>query len=222
MRVPAFALLGVSLTIASTNLYAQSSFVSHSSGSASSLTASVPAAAPTTKKDEAKVKEIIPPKLKAAIEDGTLTVDGMIAKARLNYNINDSYIYFFVPDVGAVIVAQANFPGATLQEKAFQANTLTVQADGHEIQLSSNANFAVKKGGDAYVWVDPSFRTSSRFPMMGYGDTRNAPYIWPGSKFQMPSEVQTGAVKPPPIPKNLMPKMEVAAGYTVTVKADGQ
>lgn len=222
MRMPAVVFLGVSVAAASTTLYAQNSFTSHTSGSATSLTTSVPAAAPSSNKKEAKVKKIVPPKIKATIEDGTLTVDGMIAKARLNYTINDTYLYFFVPGIGAVVVGQTSFPGATLQEKAFKDNTLTVQAMDHEIQLFSQATLPNKNHGDVYVLVDPSFNVAVRFPMMGYGDTLNAPYIWPGSKFQAPAEVQTGALKVPPVPKNLLPKMEVATGYTVSLKASGQ
>lgn len=220
MRVRTFALLGTAaLVLVTTPAYPQNS-APESAGSAPSLAQSLPADGPSRKDGkpkkikEPKIKEIIPRKMRASIEDGTLTVDGMIAKARLNYTIHDSYLYFYVPDIGTIVVAQAAFPGAVLQQKAFQNNTLTIEASGHQIQLTSDVNFATKKG-DAYVLIDQNFRTDALFPMMGYGHTRNAPYIWPGSR-RPASPLQTSAIKVPPVPPNLLPRMETEGASAVT------
>lgn len=181
-----------------------------------SATTSAPAAHHTKSVKDIKPAKL-PPAFLATITDGTLTVDGMIAKARLNYAIRASYIYFFVPDLGAVVVAQKEFDGAKRQKKAFRGSSLIVSANGHVIELSSAQGFAPNRGKDAYVYVDANYRyPDARYPVIGFGDTRNAPYVWPGSKAT--PAVETGRNLAPPLPKNLQPRMEVVSSYSVVVR----
>ena len=178
---------------------------------------SISSTTPPAARDVKSVKEKAPSVFSATIADGALTVDGMIAKARLNYDIQASYIYIFVPDVGTVVVAQADFQGAERQKKAFRGSSLIVTANGHVIELSSDRSFAPSRGKDAYVYVDSNFRyPDARYPVVGFGNTRNAPYAWPGSKAE--KVVASARNLAPPVPRNLLPKMEVVSAYTVVVK----
>ncbi len=145
-----------------------------------------------------KAKKEKPPKVTpATITRGTFTVDGIIAKAALNYTIPDlKFIYFYAPGVGAVIISDNKFSGGAEQKNAFDGHTLTVKAGDHEMQLYSDdillgKKAKVGKGGKdkkpepAWVALDPNFTMPSRFPVVGYGNLPAAPYAWPGSKVNM-------------------------------------
>jgi hypothetical protein len=165
-----------------------------------------------------KAKKEKPPKVTpATITRGTFTVDGVIAKAGLNYNIPDlKFIYFYAPGIGAVIVSDNKFPGCTEQKNAFDGHTLTVKAGDHEMQLYSDdimlGKKAIvgksrenKKAEPAYVALDPNYTMPSRFPVVGYGDKAAAPYAWPGSRLN----ITTKGIDPdaPAIPARLTPKL---------------
>lgn len=204
-------------------LLAQNAFVGSTSFSPGMATSRPSASAPTPQlsttapSPKNKKPEHTPRAMDAHIVSGTLTVDGMIAKARLNYDVRNSYIYLFVPGTGTVVVAQEKFDKAEKQEKAFRGDSLIVQAGGHLIELASQEQIASGKGRDAWVYLDKTYQyPDQRYPVVGFGDTRNAPYNWPGSK---PSPaVETGRNNAPPIPRNLLPKMDIASSYTVVVK----
>ena len=153
------------------------------------------------KKLKAK-KEKAPKTVSVAIERGTLTVDGMIGKAGLNYDIADlRYIYFFAPWVGTVVVSNAAFPGAKEQAKAFEGKTLTVTVDEHTFQLYSDKVLLGKgKPEPGYVLVNREFQLPSKMPVMGYGATLRPPYAWPGAK-----EAKTVTAYAPPVPEGLRP-----------------
>lgn len=142
---------------------------------------------------------------------GTLTVDGMIAKAGLNYQItNLKYIYFSAPWVGTVVVSNVMFPGAKEQARAFDQRTLTVTVDEHMFQLYSD-NVLLGKGKKpepAYVLVNRDFQLPSKMPVMGYGTTLRPPYAWPGAKENV---VLKGNVVPPPVPASLRPTLALSA-----------
>jgi len=166
------------------------------------------------KKKKAK-KEKPPIVTPATITRGTFTVDGAIAKAALNYTIPDlKFLYFYAPGVGAVIVSDNKFAGSKEQKNAFDGHTLTVKADGHDMQLYSDDILLGKraklgKGGvdkkpeSAWVALDPNFTMPSRFPTVGYGDKPTAPYTWPGSKVSLVAK----GIDPdaPPVPMPLTP-----------------
>jgi hypothetical protein len=161
-------------------------------------------------------KKLHPPKEKppktvaVSISRGTLTVDGMTGKAALNYEIKDlKYIYFYVPGIGTTVVSNDPFPGAVEQKHAFDDKTLTVTVGEHVLQLSSDNRLLGKTPESAFVLVDKNFLVPAKFPVMGYGPIRVAPYAWPGSKS---NEVKSGeevksAVEAPPLPADLRPTL---------------
>jgi hypothetical protein len=142
-----------------------------------------------------------PPKMIAVnISHGTLTVDGMIGKAQLNYDIKDfKYVYMYAPWVGTVVVSNTNFPGATPQPAAFNDKTLTVTVGEHNFQLFSEKMLLSKKPETAFVLVDRNFQMPSKLPVVGYGSTIKQPYMWPGAKLVASTK------DAPPIPTNLRP-----------------
>ena len=142
-----------------------------------------------------------PPKTTAiSISHGTLTVDGMIGKAALNYDIADlHYIYLYAPWIGTVVVSNQMFPGATAQANGWNGNTLKVNVEDHTFELYSDKMMLGKKPEPAYVLVDREFKLPSRTPVIGYGPTAKAPYVWPGAK-----DVKSVA-DAPPVPESLRP-----------------
>ncbi|SNT31708.1 hypothetical protein SAMN05421770_107144 [Granulicella rosea] len=179
-----------------------------SSGSASNANGFHPTATSNGKPEPA------PRHIDTRVHDGILTVDGLVAKVDLNYPVDAPFTYFFVPGVGTAIVALDHFPNSTPQKNAFNGNTLTIMAGGHEIQLTNGGPLLKEKGKDeAWVAFDPDYNRASRMPMMGYGEALRAPYQWPGAK---PETTQSTALAPP-VPKSLQPKMEVSSSYSVTV-----
>jgi hypothetical protein len=150
--------------------------------------------------------KVKPPKtVSVSITRGTLTVDGLIGKAALNYEIKDlKYVYFYVPGIGTTVVSNDPFPGAVEQKHAFDDKTLTVTVGEHVLQLSSENRLLGKAPESAFVLVDKSFIVPTKFPVMGYGPIRVAPYAWPGSK---QNEELKGAVEAPPLPSDLRPTL---------------
>ncbi|MBB5344620.1 hypothetical protein [Tunturibacter empetritectus] len=150
-------------------------------------------------------KEKPPKTVSVSISRGTLTVDGMTGKAALNYEIKDlKYVYIYVPGVGTTIISNDPFPGAVEQKRAFDDKTLTVTVGDHVLQLASDNRLLGKTAESAYVLVDRSFTVPTKFPVVGYGPIRVAPYAWPGSK---ENAVLTGSIEAPPLPADLRPTL---------------
>jgi hypothetical protein len=148
-------------------------------------------------------KEKPPKTTPVSIASGTLTVDGWTGKAALNYDIADlKYIYLYAPGIGIAVVSNEPFPGATVQQAAFNDKSLSVAIGDHHIELASDKRLLGKVPQPAYVLLDRDFVLPSKFPVMGYGTTRKAPYAWPGAK---PNVQVAGAVTPPPLNPNLLP-----------------
>ena len=151
------------------------------------------------------IKEKPPKTVSVSISHGTLTVDGLIGKAALNYEIKDlKYVYFYVPGIGTTVVSNDPFPGAVEQKHAFDDKTLTVTVGEHVLQLASDNRLLGKSPESAYVLVDKYFSAPARFPVMGYGPIRVAPYAWPGSK---QNGEEKGALEAPPLPADLRPAL---------------
>jgi hypothetical protein len=152
-------------------------------------------------------KEKPPKTISVSISRGTLTVDGMTGKAALNYEIKDlQYLYFYIPGIGTTVVSTAPFPGAVEQKKAFDDKTLTVAVGEHVVQLTSDKGLLGKAPESAFVRVDKSFSVPTKFPVMGYGQIRVAPYAWPGSRTnEKTNEELKGTVEAPPLPPDLRP-----------------
>jgi hypothetical protein len=168
-------------------------------------------------------------KINTKVTDGVLTVDGLVAKVQLNYDIRDAgYLYVFVPGVGTAIVSRVNTYGSEKVKNAFHGKTLAFNAGGHSFELTSatamtegkepKAPKASKSGkkdaevkevkdgpGDVYVRLDTAALNLDRYPMFGFGNTTRAPYGWPLSG---PPTKDTTAhlVAPPPMPASVLPR----------------
>jgi hypothetical protein len=149
-------------------------------------------------------KEKPPRQVKVEIARGTLTIDGMTGKAALNYDIADlKYIYLYAPGIGVAVISNQMFPGATEEKNGFSDKTLLVTVDGHTMELYSDTRLlGTKKPESAFVRVDRDFKLPTKFPVMGYGTLRVAPYAWPGAK---ENKAAQGVGQAPPLPKNLRP-----------------
>ncbi|MFC6646921.1 hypothetical protein ACFQBQ_15310 [Granulicella cerasi] len=159
-------------------------------------------------------RRIRPPKEETArrtglkIESGALMVDGIVGKVRLNYEIAElHYLYVYVPDTGVIIIGTGPFAGATRQLGAFRGESLSVHTEEHTIKLSSDRPLIGNKPLPAYVAVDRGFiLPHAPFPVLGYGSTRLAPYVWPGSKAEAQQQGVSAAA--PEIKKELKPRLE--------------
>jgi hypothetical protein len=151
------------------------------------------------------VKEKPPKMTPVSIQHGTFTVDGIVGKAALDYDIADlKYIYLYVPGMGIAVVSNDPWPGAKEQKNAFNEKTLKVNVENHTLEVASDTTLLVgsKKPESAYVLVDRDFSLPSKYPVVGYGTLRAAPYMWPGAKAEKPI---AGTLPAPPVPVNLRP-----------------
>jgi hypothetical protein len=188
-----------------------------------------PVAAPALKgKDGKPLKPKHPPKPKkvkpppmvpVTIQRGVLTVDGWTGKADLNYTIMDlKYIYLWAPGIGTVVVSSDPFPRAQIQGNAIDGHTLTVNVEGHTLQLTSEHNLLSGKElvKAAYVLLDTAYVPDSpQYPQFGYGTSPKAPYAWPASLANYTGDVS----RAPPLPKSLLPPLKTQT--TCATKPDG-
>jgi hypothetical protein len=150
--------------------------------------------------------------ISARVRGGVLTVDGMVAKVQLNYEIERSgYMYFFVPGVGTAVVSMAPLADGAKVPDGFDGEKLAFAVDGHSIELSSDSTLLPKRKSkakaDIYVRLDRSTLAVSRTPEMGFGDTTEAPYVWPLSNPEPMSKAKVEyVVTPPPMPKSVLPR----------------
>ncbi len=149
--------------------------------------------------------------ISARVRDGVLTIDGMVAKVQLNYDIQHTgYMYFFVPGVGTAVVSMAPLADGVKVPDAFDGEKLAFTVDGHSVELSNEGSSLLEKRkgkADVYVRLDRSVVAISRYPRMGYGDTATAPYVWPLSSASPASKDKVEyAVTPPPVPKSMLPQ----------------
>jgi hypothetical protein len=150
--------------------------------------------------------------ISARVRDGVLTIDGMVAKVQLNYDIERSgYMYFFVPGIGTAVVSMAPIADGVKAPDAFDGEKLAFAVDGHSIELSSEGNLLAKRKNkakaDVYVRLDRSTVAVSRTPQMGFGDTTEPPYVWPLSNPEPASKEKVEyVVTPPPMPKSVLPR----------------
>jgi hypothetical protein len=167
----------------------------------------VPVDSATTAAQDTMPKNLI----SARVRDGVLTIDGMVAKVQLNYDIQHTgYMYFFVPGVGTAVVSMDPLVEGTKVPEAFDGEKLAFTVDGHSIELSNDGSSLLEKRkskADVYVRLDRSAVAISRYPRMGYGDTSAAPYVWPLSAAQTASKEKVDyVVTPPPVPKSMLPQ----------------
>jgi len=164
-------------------------------------------ASTTTASQDTMPKNLI----SARVRDGVLTIDGMVAKVQLNYDIQHTgYMYFFVPGVGTAVVSLEPLADGMKVPDAFDGEKLAFTVDGHSVELSNEGTSLLdkrKSKADVYVRLDRSAVAISRYPRMGYGDTAAAPYVWPLSGPQPANKEKVEyAVTPPPVPKSMLPQ----------------
>ena len=191
--------------VAASQMQAQAILASTSTTSRASNSISSPA---TTWHDTMPDKLI-----SAQVHDGVLTIDGMVAKVELNYQIQHTgYMYFFVPGMGTAVVSLAPIADAVKVKNAFDGSKLTFAAGGHNFELASKSNLLTKDKSrtDVYVRLDRSTVAVGRYPRMGFGNTTEPPYVWPLSG---PAEKDKDAhfVTPPPMPASVLPRTVTTA-----------
>lgn len=151
--------------------------------------------------------------ISAQVRDGILSIDGMVAKVQLNYEIQRAgYMYFFVPGMGTAVVSLAPIADAERIRNAIQGSTLSFVAGGHTFELSSKGSLMGKRDrvADVYVRLDRSTTAVGRYPKMGYGDSAESPYVWPLSA-AAEKDRDAHVVTPPPLPASVLPDTEVTA-----------
>jgi hypothetical protein len=157
-----------------------------------------------------KVRKEKPPKTTAmTISRGTFTVDGVIGKAALNYDVPDlKYLYLYVPGIGVAVVSNAPFAGAKEEKNAFNDKSLLVTVGEHVLEIASDKPLLgkKKKSSSAFLLLDRDFTLPSKYPVVGYGQHWARPYGWPGSKANVALK---GPVQPPPLPVNLRPVQQL-------------
>jgi hypothetical protein len=154
--------------------------------------------------------------ISAKVRDGVLTIDGMVAKVQLNYDIERTgYMYFFVPGVGTAVVSMEPLADGTKVPDAFDGEKLAFTVDGHSVELSNEGSSLLEKRkskADVYVRLDRSSVAISRYPRMGYGDTAEAPYVWPLSAAESANKEKVAyVVTPPAVPKSMLPQTASSA-----------
>lgn len=175
----------------------------------------VPSSTPVSRPAAASVAEPsgrTPEKpIHAKVQNGVLTIDGMVAKVHLNYDIKGAgYLYFYLPGTGTAIVSLSKMPGATFAKTAFRGPTLSFTADKHLFELTTDGkdfDEALTRDG---VWVrfDATTASLGAYPMMGFGNVLEAPYQWPvAHAASRLAAAEEQSVIPPPVPVNLLPKM---------------
>jgi hypothetical protein len=146
--------------------------------------------------------------ISAQIRDGILTIDGMVAKVELNYEIQHAgYLYFFVPGVGTAVVSLDPIQDGVRIKNAFDGSKLAFAVDGHDFELTSKGNLLSKdrSRSTVYVRMDHSTVAVGRYPRMGFGNSTDTPYSWPLSGVSE-KDKEAHFVAPPPVPANLLPR----------------
>ena len=149
--------------------------------------------------------------LYARVRDGVYTVDGMVAKIKLNYDVDGAnFIYLFVPGVGTAVVSAFPEPNALVSHAVVNQNELTFTVDGHHFGLTgvTLANGKGRVPDGLYVHLDRSAWRLSRLPMVGFGNRAEPPYEWPGA---LPLESAEESEAIPPVPSTLLPSLAAPA-----------
>lgn len=146
----------------------------------------------------------------ARVRNGVYTVDGMVAKIQLNYDVGGApFMYLFVPGIGTAVISVSPEPDALMTNAALHDDELTFTVDGHHFGLTG-ISLASNRGevpANLYVRLDRSAWRVSRLPMVGFGNRAELPYVWPGA---LPPEHAEETEAVPPIPATLLPSLEHA------------
>lgn len=168
------------------------------------FTPSVPSALPSHhRKSDA-------PLIYARVRNGIYSVDGMVGKVQLNYDIKGAnFLYLFVPGVGTALVSLEPATDAISVPAACHDSELTLHIDGHRLNLTGVESLVNDKGkepANVYVRLDPESWKLNRTPMVGFGMTAAAPYEWPGALPAQAVTAHTVETAPLPVPVSLLPR----------------
>lgn len=156
------------------------------------------------------------PLMYARVRDGVYSVDGLVGKVRLNYDVKAAnYLYLFVPGVGTALVSLAPSADAVWMPAAYRNGQLTLRVAEHTLNLTgieSLVNDRGKEPASLYVRLDRSAWRLGRTPMVGFGTTTQAPYEWPGA-LAAPAVAADNDAAPVPVPTSLLPR---PVAYQVT------
>ncbi len=149
-------------------------------------------------------------RISARVSDGVLTVDGMVGKIDLNYDIDRSgFLYFYEPGVGTAVVSLSPLAGSVKVSDGFDGTRLAFAVEGHSFELSNAKPLLSRRKNkakaDIYVRLDTATAAIGRYPRMGYGNTTQPPYVWPLSRPEPASNVRY-VVTPPPMPRSVLPR----------------
>lgn len=146
----------------------------------------------------------------ARVRNGVYTVDGMVAKVHLNYDVQGArFMYLFVPGIGTAVISVSPEPNALMTSALLVEDELTFTVDGHHFGLTG-VSLASDRGevpAKLYVHLDRSAWRVSRLPMVGFGDRTALPYEWPGA---LPPEHAEDSESILPIPAILLPSLSHA------------
>lgn len=153
------------------------------------------------------------------VRDGVYTVDGMVAKVQLNYDVNGArFVYMFVPGIGTAVIAATADPDAVTAQAKLTDNELRFSVGDHHFRLTGVA-LANSKGHvpeHLYVKLDRSAWQLNRHPMLGFGNSAQMPYQWPGAL-----AVNSASAQPqdspivPPVPVSLLPSTSTVTPSSV-------
>ncbi len=149
------------------------------------------------------------PLLYARVRGGIYSVDGMVGKVKLNYDVRGaSYLYFFVPGLGTAVVSLEPSAEGVLEPGTYHDGELTMRAGDHTLNLTGVESLVDDKGkqpGPLYVRLDRNAWRLSRGPMLGFGAASQAPYEWPGAMPSQPVAAEAGEATLP-VPPALLPR----------------
>lgn len=157
------------------------------------------------------------------VRDGVYTVDGMVAKLQLNYDVNGvNFLYLFVPGVGTAVVSVVADPDAIVTEATYKDSELSFKVGDHHFSLTGVALASDQGTAPAHLFVklDRSAWHLTRGPMIGFGNIAEMPYVWPGA---LPSQnaAQTEETQVvPPVPASLLPSVTAVIPVAAPVGAD--
>lgn len=143
------------------------------------------------------------------VREGVYTVDGMVAKVQLNYNVDGAnYLYMFVPGVGTAVISTTADQDGVSHEAALRGDELSFMVDGHHFNLTGVALANNKGQAPAHLFVrlDRSAWRLNRQPMVGFGNLAELPYEWPGALPPAAAQVEESRAVPP-VPASLLPSM---------------
>jgi hypothetical protein len=153
-------------------------------------------------------KKAEPNLLFGRVRDGVYTVDGLVAKVRLNYDVNGvSFLYLFAPGVGTAVISAESEPKAVVSSATLKENELSFTVGEHRFNLTGVALSTGKGSAPAHlnVRLDRAAWGLNRQPMIGFGDAAVMPYQWPGALTAAAPPAPESAEVLPPVPVTLLP-----------------